>query len=70
VRRRRKADLTNDQLGAPMRDSSFFARCSLPGSSKADICVAVKKGKPLGVTVAVTPSNNQRPPASTRLPVG
>jgi hypothetical protein len=54
-----KADLTNEQLGAPMRDSSFFARCNLPDSSKADICVAVKKGRPLGVTVAVTPSNNR-----------
>jgi hypothetical protein len=54
-----KADLTNDQLGAPMRDSSFFGRCNLPDSSKADICVAVKNGKPLGVTVNVSPSNNR-----------
>ncbi|MGO9835121.1 MAG: hypothetical protein ACLP1X_12980 [Polyangiaceae bacterium] len=54
-----KMDLTSDQLGAPMRDSAFFARCGLPDSAKADICVAVKKGKPLGVTVGVTPFNNR-----------
>jgi hypothetical protein len=54
-----KADLTNDQLGAPMRTSSWFASCGLPDSANADICVAVKKGKPLGVSVAVTPQNKR-----------
>jgi len=54
-----KADLTSEQLGGPMRDSAFFARCGLPDSAKTDICVAVKKGKPLGVTVGVTPFNNR-----------
>ncbi len=54
-----KADLTADQLGAPMRSSSFFSGCALPDSANADICVAVKKGKPIGVSVALTPSNNR-----------
>ena len=54
-----KADLTTEQLGGPMRDSAFFARCGLRESAKTDICVAVKKGKPLGVTVGVTPFNNR-----------
>ena len=52
-------DLTNDQLGAPMRSSALMQNCGLPDSSNADICVAVKKGKPLGVSVAVTPQNNK-----------
>jgi hypothetical protein len=52
-------DLTKEQLGSPMRTTSFFARCGLPDSSKADICVAVKRGKPVGVSVRVTPSNNR-----------
>jgi hypothetical protein len=52
-------DLTKEQLGAPMRTSSFFARCGLPDSANADICVAVKRGKPVGVSVRVTPSNNR-----------
>ncbi|MGO8998299.1 MAG: hypothetical protein ACLQVI_33695 [Polyangiaceae bacterium] len=52
-------DLTDAQLGGPMRTSAWFAECGLADSSNADICVAVKKGKPLGVSVAVTPLNNR-----------
>jgi hypothetical protein len=54
-----KADLTSDQLGAPMRSSSFFSSCNLPDSASADICVAVKRGKPVGVSVALSPSDNR-----------
>jgi hypothetical protein len=54
-----KADLTDEQLGAPMRSSSFFSGCGLSDSANADICVAVKKGRPLGVSVKVTPQNNK-----------
>ncbi|HEX3770029.1 MAG TPA: hypothetical protein VHV30_04160, partial [Polyangiaceae bacterium] len=53
------ADLSDVQLGAPMQTSAFFAGCGLPDSSNADICVAVKRGKPVGVSVALTPSNNK-----------
>ncbi len=54
-----KADLTADQLGAPMRSSGFFASCGLPDSANADICVAVKRGRAVGVSVAVSPINNR-----------
>lgn len=54
-----KADLTNDQLGAPMKTSAFISGCNLADSADADICVAVKQGKPLGVTVKVSPQNNK-----------
>jgi hypothetical protein len=54
-----KADLTDAQLGAPMKDSSWFSSCGLADSANADICVAVKHGKPLGVSVGITPSNNR-----------
>ncbi len=54
-----KADLTADQLGAPMRSSSFFSGCGLPDSANADICVAVKKGRPVGVSVELTPANKR-----------
>jgi hypothetical protein len=53
------ADLSDAQLGAPMRTSAFFESCGLPDSSNADICVAVKRGKPVGVSVALTPSNSK-----------
>jgi hypothetical protein len=42
-----------------MRSSAFFNQCNLPESSNADLCVAVKKGKPVGVSVGVTPKNNK-----------
>jgi hypothetical protein len=52
-------DLTNDQLGAPMRTSQFMSGCALSDDAKADICVAVKGGRPLGVSVSVSPQNNK-----------
>jgi hypothetical protein len=52
-------DLTVAQLGAPMESGRFMAGCGLASSANAQICVAVKRGKPLGVTVMVTPRNNQ-----------
>jgi hypothetical protein len=34
-----------------------MASCGLADSANAEICVAVKAGKPLGVTVKVIPGN-------------
>ncbi len=52
-------DLTKDQLGQPMRSSVFFSGCGLADSANADICVAVKQGRVLGVSVKVSPTNNK-----------
>lgn len=52
-------DLTDDQLGAPVQTTSFFSNCGLADSQKAKICVAIKYGKPLGVTVDVSPSSKR-----------
>lgn len=52
-------DLTADQLGAPIRSSAYFSSCGLPDSSKAEICATVHKGKPVGVSVRVTPQSNK-----------
>lgn len=54
-----KADLTAQELGRPMSTSAFIEKCGLDDSANADICVAVKKGKPLGVSVKLTPPNNK-----------
>lgn len=54
-----KADLTSAQLGQPMSTSAFIEKCGLADAANADICVAVKKGKPLGVSVKVSPPNNK-----------
>ncbi len=42
-----------------MKTDAFFRSCGLDAKSSADICVAVKQGKPLGVSVTVAPSNNK-----------
>jgi hypothetical protein len=52
-------DLTKEQLGRPMQTDAFMRHCGLSDSANAKICAAVKKGKPLGVSVEVTPSNNK-----------
>ncbi len=52
-------DLTKDQLGAPINNANAAAACGLPDSAHAKICVLVKGGKPLGVTVSVDPKNNR-----------
>ena len=54
-----QADLTKEQLGAPMKSSAFFSQCGLADSQNAEICVAVKNGKPLGVSVKVSPTSNK-----------
>ena len=52
-------DPTKDQLGAPINNANAAAACGLPDSAHAKICVLVKAGRPLGVTVSVDPKNNR-----------
>jgi hypothetical protein len=54
-----RPDLTNDQLGAPINNANAASACGLPDSTHAQICVLVRGGKPLGVTVNVDPKNNK-----------
>jgi hypothetical protein len=69
-------DFTEAELGAPMKTDGFFRGCGLDTKSNADICVAVKQGKPLGVSVSVTPANNKvaacidRATRKLRFPIG
>jgi hypothetical protein len=52
-------DLTKNELGRPISSSNAAEACALPDSSHAKICVVVRAGKPLGVTVDVSPANNR-----------
>jgi hypothetical protein len=52
-------DLSDNQLAGPVKTSSFFSNCALSDSANAELCVAVKQGKPIGVTVSVSPKNNR-----------
>jgi hypothetical protein len=53
------ADLSSEQLGAPMKTDAFMRHCALPSDANADICVTIKQGKAIGVSVGVTPTNNK-----------
>ncbi|HEX7604445.1 MAG TPA: hypothetical protein VF316_22655 [Polyangiaceae bacterium] len=59
--RKGKADLTDAQLGAPLNanNGQLVTSCGLANDAHANICVAVKQGKPVGVSVRVSPSNNK-----------
>jgi hypothetical protein len=54
-----KPDLDKKELGRPIDSSNAAVSCGLPDGAKAEICVLVKGGKPLGVTVNVAPANNR-----------
>jgi hypothetical protein len=54
-----RKDLTKDELGAPIAKSNAAVACGLADSSHASICVVVKNGKPLGVSVGMEPKNNK-----------
>lgn len=52
-------DLSRDELGRPISNSNAAVACGLGQSSHAKICVLVKRGRPLGVTVSIDPSNGR-----------
>ncbi len=54
-----RPDLKKEDLGRPISSSNAAVACGLTDQSHADICVLVRRGKPLGVTVNVTPMNNR-----------
>ncbi len=50
-------DLTDGQLGAPMRNASFISGCGAPESMKVTVRVAVQNGRAVGVSVYPNPPN-------------
>lgn len=55
----KRRDLSKDELGRPISSSNAALACALPDAAHAKICVLVRAGKPLGVTVDVSPANNR-----------
>jgi hypothetical protein len=51
-------DLTDAQLSAPLRYTSFIGGCRAPDSMKVQVRVAVRMGRAVGVTVSTNPPNN------------
>lgn len=50
-------DLSDGQLGAPMRNASFISGCGAPESMKVTVRVAVQNGRAVGVSVYPNPAN-------------
>lgn len=50
-------DLTDAQLGAPMRNAAFISGCGAPESMKVTVRVAVQNGRAVGVSVYPNPAN-------------
>jgi eukaryotic-like serine/threonine-protein kinase len=50
-------DLTDAQLGAPLRSAGFISGCGAPDSMKVTVKVAVKMGRAVGVSVFTNPPN-------------
>jgi hypothetical protein len=50
-------DLTANDLGSVLNAGAYLSPCDVPATSQVRICVAVKDGVAVGVTVGLTPSN-------------
>jgi len=51
------ADLSDGQLGGPLRNAHFVSACGTSSDTRVTVKVAVKLGRAVGVTVATHPSN-------------
>jgi eukaryotic-like serine/threonine-protein kinase len=50
-------DLSAGDLGSVLNNGAYMTPCDVPGTSRVQICVAVRAGQAVGVTVALAPSN-------------
>lgn len=48
-------DLTDAQLSGPMRNGAFVGECGAPDGMKVTVQVAIKMGRPAGVSVSTRP---------------
>jgi hypothetical protein len=48
-------DLTDAQLAGPMRSGAFVGECGAPDRMKVTVKVAIKRGRPAGVSVSTSP---------------
>ncbi len=52
-------DLTDAQLGGPIRNGAFLGPCGTPNSMHVTVKVAIRGGRAVGVSVYTTPPNAQ-----------
>jgi len=42
-----------------LENGAYLSHCAVPGGTALDICAAVQKGRPVGITVLAHPANPQ-----------
>jgi hypothetical protein len=52
-------DLTDAELGGPMREGTFLDACGVPSSTKVTVKVAIRNGRAVGVSVYASPPNRE-----------
>jgi len=50
-------DLTDAQIGGPMRGGGFVGECGAPDAMKVTVKVAIKQGRAAGVSVSTSPND-------------
>src|SRR4051812_37724442 len=57
MQRQSGPDLTANDYAAVLNNGGYLGACEVPEASKIQICVAVRAGAAVGVTVALDPAN-------------
>lgn len=52
---KQEADLTDAQISRPMNNGGFVGECGAPDAMKVTVKVAIKQGRPAGVSVSTSP---------------
>jgi hypothetical protein len=52
-------DLSRDSYAAVLENGAYLSRCDVPAGTSLDICAAVQKGRPVGITVVARPADSQ-----------
>lgn len=52
-------DLSRETYAAVLENGAYLSHCAVPEGTSLDICAAVQKGRPVGITVVTHPANPQ-----------
>lgn len=55
--KKQEADLSHADLGAVLNNGAYLNDCDVPDKARLAVCAAVKEGRAVGVTVAMSPSD-------------
>jgi MYXO-CTERM domain-containing protein len=59
ARRPGEKDLSAEDFAAVLNEGAYLTPCSVPDTAAVEVCVAVRDGKPVGVTVTTRPRDTK-----------